>query len=230
MKKIKIPKKINEISFPERIKKLAELAQKADPDNLVFGAEKHKYQFNKTIDIGTVQNFEKRTGITLPEDYKEFLTKVGNGGAGIDYGLYSIEQVEQHFSTTKVASEGMTLFDYDDPAEKYVQIAAVMEKLEEQCNIDSDEQYNKLKADLIRGMLIIGTAGCTYDYFIMCKGSKKGYVGMLDWNMIAEKEEAPVIFDKTFSEWLEDHFKRIILGKTVWHRSFYSVDYNADIS
>lgn len=228
MKKIKIPEEINKISFSERIKILAELAHQADPENLVFGSEKHKYQFNQTLNMEVIRNFEKRTGIILPDDYKEFLTKVGNGGAGIDYGLYSIEQIEQNFST-EVASDGMTLFDYNDPVEKYLQISSKMEELEEQYNVNADEQYKKLNADLIRGMLIIGTAGCTYDYFIMCKGVKKGYVGMLDWNMIAEKEGAPIIFDKTFSEWLEDYFRRIILGKTVWHRCFYSIDYNAEI-
>ena len=76
---------------------------------------------------------------------------------------------------------------------------------------------------------IIGTAGCTFDYFIMCQGKKQGRVGILDWNMEPEREYAPALFDLTLSEWLENYFKRIILGKVIWCRCFYKVDYDAEL-
>ena len=224
----KLPEGLDRMPFAERIKTLAALAKKADPQCLVFGSEKHQYTFRPPIDKETVHAFESRTGLTLPEEYVRFLTEVGNGGAGIDYGLYSLEAVEKRV-TPETASAGLTLFDYEDPAQVYFEKNMAMEELDEQYGEAAVEQCDALYADTVRGMLVIGTAGCTYDYFIMCQGKKQGYIGTLDWNMEPEREDAPALFDLTLSEWLENYFKRIILGKVIWCRCFYKVDYDADI-
>ena len=224
----KLPEGLDRMPFAERIKTLAALAKKADPQCLVFGSEKHQYTFRPPIDIQAVRAFESRTGLTLPEEYVRFLTEVGNGGAGIDYGLYSLENVEREIRE-ETASTGVTLFDYENPAQVYYEKNLAMERLDEQYGKAADEQCDALYADLIRGMLVIGTAGCTFDYFIMCQGKKQGRVGILDWNMEPEREYAPALFDLTLSEWLENYFKRIILGKVIWCRCFYKVDYDAEL-
>ena len=223
-----LPKHIDELQFTERIKILADLAGKTDLKYQIFGSERHKYKFNPTIDMQAVTAFEKVTGIALPNEYIQFLTKVGNGGAGIDYGLYALEDVQSEFKEESV-SDGLTLFDYDEPCKIYYKTALEMDSLDKQNDNGAIEKYDELFADIIRGMLVIGTAGCTYDYFIMCKGKKKGYVGMVDWNMLSREDDSPILFDMTFSEWIEDYFKRIILGKVVWNGFFYTVDHKKHI-
>ena len=57
----------------------------------VFGSEDHKYEFNTEISKNELIEFENKHGITLPNSYREFILKFGNGGCGPAYGLLQIE-------------------------------------------------------------------------------------------------------------------------------------------
>lgn len=95
---------------------LAEVAR-ADPGRSVFGAKRHHYRLNPPCPEATVAEFERTNGITLPEDYRRFVTEVGDGGAGPYYGLNyhqlsaNISNLTQPFSLTEsgdVPDEGVT--------------------------------------------------------------------------------------------------------------------------
>lgn len=222
MEKNSLNEMLSLLSPVERIKTLVRLAEKADPEHRVFGSGKHKYKFNPTATVEAVREFEQQHGITLPEELVTYLTEIGNGGAGVDYGMYPLEMIECNEATT---SEGMTLFDYKDPQETYLSKARESDELDSEYNKLAEHEIDRLHNDIYRGMLIIGTAGCTYDYFIMLSGCKKGKVGMLDWNMIANYNGIPRMYDLTLFEWLEDHFRRIVLGELRHRGSFDDVDY-----
>lgn len=57
----------------------------------LFGAAKHQYLLNDTLPETTLQAFERKFNIHLPEDYRTFLKLIGNGGAGPYYGLQTLE-------------------------------------------------------------------------------------------------------------------------------------------
>lgn len=78
------------------IKDLVEKAGKADAGCKVFGSARHKYRLNPAVSLDAVHGFEGQCHLTLPEEYVFFLTKVGNGGAGPYYGLYSLEELERY--------------------------------------------------------------------------------------------------------------------------------------
>lgn len=65
---------------------IAELAA-LDPNRTLFGARSHDYRFAPTIDEATLASFEEKAGVRLPEDYRDFITRIGNGGAGPSYGV-----------------------------------------------------------------------------------------------------------------------------------------------
>ena len=65
--------------------KLSALRQSRDA--AVFGAAHHGYALAPTLSEAEVKAFEERHRIVLPEEYRAFLTEVGNGGAGPDYGI-----------------------------------------------------------------------------------------------------------------------------------------------
>lgn len=70
-----------------RIKsKIKELRNK---DSLlqVFGNERHRYKINSVLEDKEIVNFEKKHHIKLPEDYRLFISKIGNGLVGSYYGL-----------------------------------------------------------------------------------------------------------------------------------------------
>ncbi len=84
------------IEFLRLVGRLREL----DRDLEEFGAEVHQYRFNPVIPLSDVRKFEERCQITLPQGYVDFLTQVGNGGAGPAYGFCSIEETESRHSRT----------------------------------------------------------------------------------------------------------------------------------
>ena len=63
-----------------------------DKDLKIYGAKNHKYEFNPVFDQHKLFEFEKEHQITLPEDYRDFITKIGNGGVGPGYdGILPIQ-------------------------------------------------------------------------------------------------------------------------------------------
>ncbi|MFM2060427.1 MAG: hypothetical protein RLZZ507_97 [Cyanobacteriota bacterium] len=84
--------------FQEIRQKLA-LMQEKDPRfyHAVFGSQKHKYRLNPCLTKAEIIAFEERYQIKLPEDYRDFLMYVGNGGAGPHYGLFPLAESVREF-------------------------------------------------------------------------------------------------------------------------------------
>lgn len=76
-------------SFPvKELKEKLEEAKKADAQLKYFGSKQHKYCLNMPATLNEVKQFEESIGVELPEDYRNFLLYVGNGGAGPFYGVF----------------------------------------------------------------------------------------------------------------------------------------------
>jgi len=59
-----------------------------------FGAEVHRYLLKPPLSAEEVSGFERRYHITLPDDYRWFITTVANGGAGPYYGLFPLGEMD----------------------------------------------------------------------------------------------------------------------------------------
>ena len=71
----------------EKIMGVLARARQMDPECQMFGASKHQYRLNLPIEASFVRSVEAEYGFSLPEDYFRFITKIGDGGAGPDYGI-----------------------------------------------------------------------------------------------------------------------------------------------
>jgi hypothetical protein len=62
----------------------------ADRSLSLPGASSHRYANNPPLSETQVREFEEQFEVRLPEDYREYLLSVGNGGAGPDFGVFRL--------------------------------------------------------------------------------------------------------------------------------------------
>jgi len=67
-----------------------ELLKNLDKEFSIFGSNAHKYELNPPLSKIELRAIEKEYGCTFPEEYKYFITNIGNGGAGPYYGIFPI--------------------------------------------------------------------------------------------------------------------------------------------
>lgn len=70
----------------------------AKNNDKIFGADTHKFRLNPPLPESIVLNFEKKHKISLPQDYRNFLIKIGNGGAGPFYGIFKLGEMDDNFN------------------------------------------------------------------------------------------------------------------------------------
>ena len=53
-----------------------------------FGVKEQEVSYNPCLSEEDIKEFEHKHCITLPDDYRTFISEIGNGGFGPGYGLY----------------------------------------------------------------------------------------------------------------------------------------------
>ena len=158
-----------------------------------------------------MRRFEEKHNLLLPEEYKFFLTQIGNGGAGPYYGLYSLDEAERYTEYLETTQTAAKQKDEEVPVPAFIDRRMTPEdwavRMEELDNC-SDDEYDSLIYKLCAGMLVIGTQGCTYDTVLMCRGSERGKIVYIDWNL--EPEYGPFFTGMPFLYWYEMYFQEIL--------------------
>lgn len=139
--------------------------------------------------LETLQAFEQRYNIRLPEEYRRFVLSVGNGGDGTPhYGLFRLEDAD-HDEMGQVApgfapSAPFPLVESwiweDDP--------------------DPDETLHRHVHD--HGHVYLGTDGCGLEYVLITAGAEQGHVWVLTGEGASPAEEDPVGFLDWLEQWL----------------------------
>lgn len=197
-----------------RIKRKLFDLEKLDPEGkLSFGANYHRYQIGHPLTEKDIQIFESSCGITLPEDYRQFLVNVGHGsgidshdaGAGPNYGLYSLQRIRRGFSDddeTKMNLAASCPFLPNMSDEEWL---ATVERYKEDRECYSEEKY----LSPFPGMMEISSQGCSNVTLLILNGSYRGKVVYAD-----EELNGPPIFvyDQNFIDWYERWLDETIAG------------------
>lgn len=187
--------------WAKHILKLLEQAKAKDPDLVRFGAYSHKYKLSPPASEETIQKFEEQEGIRLPEEYRDFLLFVGNGGAGPYYGLYGVKTQEKELHD----SHGSRLYRVQEEPVIYPKMS------DEDWNRVADPEGRRKGEEVYpyTGVLPIGTQGCTLMTGLMLTGPYRGQVVYYDNDFCG-----PPFFvrEKGFLSWYERWLREVIAG------------------
>jgi hypothetical protein len=121
----------------------------------------HRYLLEAPIATEEIANFERQQGITLPDDYRQFLTQLGNGGAGPDFGIFALGKREEEPLPDIVLENLRIEFAFD-------------EAWNETSLLDKPELYYGY--EVLAGAVPIATQGCAMDYWMVVSGPRKGEI------------------------------------------------------
>ena len=197
----------------EEIKKILRRAVALDSKYELFGADTHRYVLNPPIDVSIVRSAEEKYDFKLPDEYFRFITEIGDGGAGPDYGIYPFTNffeigkddyakkyfesyrcgvrkpfIPRQMDASEVSEYSFTKEAYDISPEKFF-------VFEEYCEEDDE---NVVCGD---GFFILGTHGCQWDFGIITAGDRRGQIFDTDnegaYYLLADS------FDEFYQHWLD---------------------------
>jgi SMI1 / KNR4 family (SUKH-1) len=136
----------------------------------VFGSESHQYKLNPCLNEVEVSDLEAKYKVTLPNEFREFLLKVGNGGVGPGYGLIGIDTIE----LSKVELFRLDLLCLPFPlTEEWNDL-----DLLQNSNGNSPDAYYDAK--LVQGSLLVAEYGCGIEARLVITGEQSGKIWIDD--------------------------------------------------
>jgi hypothetical protein len=190
--------KTGQPAWAKRIPKLLGQAKAKDPDFARFGAYSHQYKLAAPASEEQILKFEEQQGVRLPEEYRDFLLYVGNGGAGPYYGLYGIRALEEDLRD----SHGTRTYRVQEEPVIYPKMSD--EEWERVTNPESTRHDSPYV-----GVLPIGSQGCTLMTGLMLAGPYRGQVVYYDEDYCGQPF---FVREKGFLAWYERWLREVIAG------------------
>ena len=208
--------------FTMEVLRLAGRARQLDLRFKQHGSQKHRYEFAPVATLSEVRDFEQRHSISLPASYVEFLTQVGNGGAGPEFGLYSLEELEFNnfiahsdrvipypmiriqpdFKTFSFSGASYTFVNRSLTPEKWDRMTVSILRLK---NEGQTESYEDGRRAVYSGILHIADCSEHYRPALVCSGDMAGEIVEFSPEL-----DMPRFTDKTFEEWILGYFEDVI--------------------
>ena len=196
--------------IPEKLK--AAKAQDVWP----FGAEQHCFRLDPVLTTAQVADFESRWGVRLPAEYREFVTTVGNGGAGPAYGLFRLEEAISYRGADLPADFLLSPFPFQTAYNPYED-----PKLSEYWGRSrkgevTKEEYEARKRREVTGTLVLCHEGCGYLHLLVVSGAARGQM----WLDATVSDGGYVPLEVGFLDWYERWLDSSLAGSDgVWWMS-----------
>lgn len=148
----------------------------------VFGSEAHSFRLNPSSSEAEVLAFETTHGILLPADYREFLIKIGNGGAGPFYGIFPLGFADHVFDVAQWHENDGLVGDLSDAfpfTTEWNDLTGMPDD-----DLAASERYEQMEVfeerywslDLINGSIPICHIGCAIRIYLVITGPEAGYL------------------------------------------------------
>jgi hypothetical protein len=187
---------------------------------------------NPTLPEAEVLAFETQHRIGLPADYREFLLRIGNGGAGPCYGVFPLGQMDgikgmkpwrENDGFVGVLSEPFALTgDWNDMTGMPSDDLIDDEEGEYEKQLDEFEK-RYWNASLMNGAVPICHEGCAIRIWFAVAGEQAGrlwrdrraeYMGV---EPVLTADGAPATFSRWYDEWLESAVRAAALTVETSH-------------
>ncbi len=170
------------------IAKIKKLAEKGYAIGVMKNPNRSDKLFEPTATMKQIRDFEQDMCLTLPVPFVRYLTELGNGGVGADYGIYSLDRIREenpHAALAKdlppMLNHSLTDAQWTEFVQRYTEICQrdfASSEDEEQ----AEKTLHEMELQMTAGGIIISTPGCTMNTILMCRGEAKGEVFVLDWD------------------------------------------------
>jgi hypothetical protein len=175
------------VSTFEDIRTRLDRLRHADRRRKLFGASEHRYELGPPVSANALRAFEERHAIQLPEDYRAFLTHLGNGGAGPFYGLFPLGLFDGSGAGPLEPWDGMEGIVGDLPApfplrEAWNLTEARFEPPDAFASPEEEERWYEAldaecwRSDLVNGAFPICHHGCALRTYLIVSGPERGNV------------------------------------------------------
>ncbi|WP_024856876.1 GNAT family N-acetyltransferase [Ruminococcus albus] len=142
--------------------------------------------------VEQVRAFEQEMHITLPNDFVRYLTELGNGGIGPDYGIWSLDKMRENNPYAPKSGDLPPMIGGGLSEKAWKAFAHEAEAAEDE---ETFEQR------LVAGGIFISTPGCTMDTLLMCKGAAAGGVVTIDFDFLSYYDK-PMERSFSFADWM----------------------------
>ncbi len=146
-------------------------------------------ELNPRLKVAEVRKFEELYGVELPREYREFVTRIGNGGVGPpDYGMYAL-------GTTETQLQQFRRPEQQDLSRLAEPFPFTRFWVWENSDLSLEGTYEQVH----NGSVLLGTDGCGMDWRLIVTGPDRG----IPW-MISGEGIQPVCPKRHFLQWYED--------------------------
>jgi hypothetical protein len=216
---------LDALSVRNALKKLSVSSRRA------FGAESQRFQLNEPLPESDVSAFEERHSIALPGDYRHFLTRIGNGGAGPFYGVFPLGMMDDAFGLQRWReSDGMVgalaepfphMTAWNDltgkPADLPVGVdLGSHDELDALMELFDGHYWNP---SLVNGAIPICHTGCALRIWLVLTGGQAGhlwydkraeYGGLMPLTL---DDGSPLKFAEWYEGWLDTCLRQASIAK-----------------
>jgi hypothetical protein len=182
----------------------------------VFGADAHGFRLNPRLSEADVVEFERTHHVSLPSDFREFLTEIGNGGAGPFYGIFPLGKGDDNFSLRVWEEADVGILSEPFPfGEEWNDVSAMPPH--DLVDRDESEYWKQMEAfqttywgtALVNGAFPICHQGCALRILLVVTGPQAGYL----WDdrrseyaglkPVRLADGSPATFFGWYDEWLK---------------------------